>query len=307
MCAIIAWNGQLPDGLLRQLLHKSLHRGADSTGIAYRGTDFTVCTKQAVASTLFTKLNGEEMKKASASRAGIGHVRRASPGMPVNEDNAHPFKYKRMFYAHNGKIDNWRDVRDQLASVARVGNDLKLADKIDAYRTDSMVIGPSIERRDLSNLEGCMALAWMSGADVYAACVKKEMSIYRVRWSTLADDEPRTFTVVVSVPKILTEALAAVKNLIVEHKLCYSVNEGTVYKLETDEVYIDGVVPVSTKAHADKFSSGLVPTPKLVQGTLGEAIDEEDETKLSLLIDDLSITEEERRLELQYQAESGAI
>lgn len=294
MCAIIAWNGQLPDGLLRQLLHKSLYRGADSTGIAYRGEDFTVCTKQAVASTIFTKLNGEEMKKASASQVGIGHVRRASPGMPVNEDNAHPFKYKRMFYAHNGKIDNWRDVRDQLASTARVGGDLKLAEKIDAYRTDSMVIGPSIERRDLSNLEGCMALTWMSGADVYATCVKKEMSIYRVRWSTPADDTLRTFTVVVSMPKILSDALSALKNVIVDNKLCYRVEEGTVYKLEHDEVYVDGVVPVSVKAHADKFSSGL---------TLSSL--NESELELSLRIDDLSITEEERRLELEYQAETA--
>ncbi|MBM3566791.1 MAG: glutamine--fructose-6-phosphate transaminase (isomerizing), partial [Alphaproteobacteria bacterium] len=94
-------------------------------------------------------------------RIGIGHTRWATHGVP-NEANAHPHATNLAAVVHNGIIENYRALRDELAGEGRVF----------ASETDSEVIvhlltrfleqgaGPEdAVRRTLARLEGAFALA----------------------------------------------------------------------------------------------------------------------------------------------------
>ena len=44
----------------------------------------------------------------------FAHIRAASPGMPVEEYNSHPFSCGKMMFMHNGVIGGFKDIRRQL-------------------------------------------------------------------------------------------------------------------------------------------------------------------------------------------------
>lgn len=131
MCAIIGWTGHLPKGLLSSLLIQSGSRGKDSTGLAFYGAFETeekdldgkakkvmlnghACYRKAMEPSEYVKTYKTVTKSARISPVGIGHTRRASPGMPIDDKNAHPFQYWDFHFAHNGKVDNWTDLKDTL-------------------------------------------------------------------------------------------------------------------------------------------------------------------------------------------------
>jgi hypothetical protein len=131
MCAIIGWTGHLPKGLLSSLLIQSGSRGKDSTGLAFYGSFDTeekdsegksskitlkghACYRKAMEPAEYVKTYKTVTKNARISPVGIGHTRRASPGMPIDDKNAHPFQYWDFHFAHNGKVDNWNDLKDTL-------------------------------------------------------------------------------------------------------------------------------------------------------------------------------------------------
>jgi predicted glutamine amidotransferase len=79
---------------------------ADGWGIAFAsgdgsGDDLDVerSTSNASADPAFTGV-----ATGAVSRAGVAHLRWASPGLPVELCNAHPFRYGQTAFAHNGGI-----------------------------------------------------------------------------------------------------------------------------------------------------------------------------------------------------------
>ncbi len=58
--------------------------------------------------------NLQEISKLIRTKRIFAHVRAASHGIPVNETNCHPFKYKNMLWMHNGKIGNFNAIRRQM-------------------------------------------------------------------------------------------------------------------------------------------------------------------------------------------------
>ncbi|MBU3015304.1 glutamine--fructose-6-phosphate transaminase (isomerizing) [Poseidonibacter lekithochrous] len=114
MCGIVGYVGKndttkiLLDGL------KELeYRGYDSAGIAVLGDD-----KIDVFKALGKLHNLEEKIKASSSRdyeLGIGHTRWATHGQPT-ELNAHPHLGEYSYVVHNGIIENYKELKEELIS-----------------------------------------------------------------------------------------------------------------------------------------------------------------------------------------------
>jgi len=248
-CAIIGWNGKLPKGLLTQLLLKSERRGRDSTGLAFRAGGSTVSYRQAIPASEFVSDPDNNKFLGDARRAlmGIAHTRRASPNMPIDNKNAHPFLYWKYFFAHNGKIQNWRELQAQLVVhftevVAKSeGETRKTAEWCINYcrnaQTDSKILGPYIHTEDFTPIVGCMALVWLKGDDVYTTRMAKEATATTVVWRYINPPkgeviEDNMVTLVGSTHEIINDAFKSLARTI-EYDCgeFFDFPEGVIYKV----------------------------------------------------------------------------
>jgi len=122
MCGIVGVLGHEPAApLLLDALKRLEYRGYDSAGIATLGAGGHVERRRAAGKlrNLEKVLNGDPM----TGTTGIGHTRWATHGAPT-EANAHPHVAGRVAVVHNGIIENYRALRDDLvASGARIESD----------------------------------------------------------------------------------------------------------------------------------------------------------------------------------------
>ena len=111
MCGIIGILGSTPvaDQMV-DALKRLEYRGYDSAGVA------TLESGQLTRRRAEGKLKNLEQRLARAPLAGtigIGHTRWATHGR-VNETNAHPHATDRVAVVHNGIIENFRELREEL-------------------------------------------------------------------------------------------------------------------------------------------------------------------------------------------------
>lgn len=114
MCGIVGYIGKekaLP--ILLKGLQSLEYRGYDSAGVAFLVGDKVEITKSVGQVKVLDKLLNK--KKNIDSHAGIGHTRWATHGSP-NIENAHPHFdcSKKIFVAHNGIIENYKDLKQYL-------------------------------------------------------------------------------------------------------------------------------------------------------------------------------------------------
>src|SRR5213080_4468172 len=111
MCGIVGILGREPvAGLLVDALKRLEYRGYDSAGVA------TLERGHLTRRRAEGKLKNLEKRLASeplAGVSGIGHTRWATHGRP-NEVNAHPHATDKVAVVHNGIIENFRELREEL-------------------------------------------------------------------------------------------------------------------------------------------------------------------------------------------------
>ena len=111
MCGIIGILGQRPVAEhLVDSLKRLEYRGYDSAGVAtLEGGRLERRRAEGKLKNLEARLQREPLK----GHSGIGHTRWATHGKPT-EHNAHPHATERVAVVHNGIIENFRELREEL-------------------------------------------------------------------------------------------------------------------------------------------------------------------------------------------------
>jgi glucosamine--fructose-6-phosphate aminotransferase (isomerizing) len=179
MCGIVGYIGDraaapiLIDGLARLE-----YRGYDSAGIAVFDDTYQhleVYKAQGRLSVLSERLNGRHL----ASVIGIGHTRWATHGRP-SDSNAHPHRdcSGEIVVVHNGIIENYMDLRDELTSsghIFRSETDTEvIAHLIEEYLKEDRQAGMEAAfRRAIRRLQGSFAVG--------AICKSEPEKLFAVR------------------------------------------------------------------------------------------------------------------------------
>jgi glucosamine--fructose-6-phosphate aminotransferase (isomerizing) len=111
MCGIVGYLGpQNPKDVIINGLKKLEYRGYDSAGVSIlHDGSFKRVRAEGKLRNLETKLQEEKFN----GHLGIGHTRWATHGVP-SEKNAHPHQVKDISLVHNGIIENYLEIREEL-------------------------------------------------------------------------------------------------------------------------------------------------------------------------------------------------
>ncbi|HWX76238.1 MAG TPA: hypothetical protein VNY32_02110, partial [Candidatus Acidoferrales bacterium] len=111
MCGIVGYIGKREAApLILESLRKLEYRGYDSAGIAVlNGGHVVVRRCEGKLKNLAAMLDRDPM----AGTVGIGHTRWATHGRP-SETNAHPHRAGDVVVVHNGIIENYLELKEQL-------------------------------------------------------------------------------------------------------------------------------------------------------------------------------------------------
>jgi glucosamine--fructose-6-phosphate aminotransferase (isomerizing) len=122
MCGIVGYLGEKnePKDVIINGLKKLEYRGYDSAGIA---VIHNKVLKRLRAKGKLIELEKIANKEPLGSHIGIGHTRWATHGVP-SERNAHPHHAGEVSLVHNGIIENYLDIREELlAAGAKIESD----------------------------------------------------------------------------------------------------------------------------------------------------------------------------------------
>ena len=166
MCGIIAASTERSIGkLLIQGLYKMEYRGYDSAGIAMHTEDRVAHLRALGKVKLLEDLMINEKPKG---KVGIAHTRWATHGEP-SEVNAHPHQSnERIFIVHNGIIENYLELKDELADkgyafTSKTDSEL-IAHLLDSYlEAGSSLLEATKQLKD--KLQGAYAIAALDHSD----------------------------------------------------------------------------------------------------------------------------------------------
>jgi glutamine---fructose-6-phosphate transaminase (isomerizing) len=117
MCGIVGYLGtQNPKTVIIEGLKKLEYRGYDSAGVAiiHDGK-----TKRIRAQGKLKALEDKVQNEAFNGHVGIGHTRWATHGAP-NERNAHPHQVGEISLVHNGIIENYLEIKEELLAQGAI-------------------------------------------------------------------------------------------------------------------------------------------------------------------------------------------
>ncbi|WP_287980215.1 glutamine--fructose-6-phosphate transaminase (isomerizing) [Sphingomonas sp.] len=159
MCGIvgIVGNEDVADRLLDGLKRLE-YRGYDSAGIA---TDVDGAIERRRASGKLVNLAKELAAHPLAGTTGIAHTRWATHGGPTT-NNAHPHATEEVAVVHNGIIENFKALRDELIARGRVftsETDTEVVAHLVSEKVESGLDPVAAVRDVLPRLHGAFALA----------------------------------------------------------------------------------------------------------------------------------------------------
>lgn len=172
MCGIIGFTGNIDTkDVLLQGLKALEYRGYDSAGIAFF-TDNGIKTIKSVG-----KVQELEKKvilsQSGTVKCGIGHTRWATHG-GVSETNCHPHHFGRVTLIHNGIIENYKELQEELAKEG----------KEPVSQTDSEIAAMVIDSCYKTNPVKAIKKAVKRFTGAYAFCIMFDDhpgSIYAIR------------------------------------------------------------------------------------------------------------------------------
>ena len=161
MCGIV---GIISDRQVTPLLVDGLkrleYRGYDSAGIATLD-DGRIERRRAKGK--LVNLEAKIAQEPIAGTIGIGHTRWATHGVP-NETNAHPHATKHVAVVHNGIIENYRELRDELNAAGRVfesETDSEVIVQMVSMQVENGATPQQAVSRTLKRLKGIYSLAFI--------------------------------------------------------------------------------------------------------------------------------------------------
>ena len=161
MCGIIGIVGKREAApLILSGLKQLEYRGYDSAGIATVTSDAISCVR---ASGKLVNLETQLGKTPLEGVIGIGHTRWATHGAP-NETNAHPHVTKKVAVVHNGIIENFRELREELSGLGYKFSSQTDTEVVPVLVTHFLDKGLSPENAvsaTLKRLQGAYALAFI--------------------------------------------------------------------------------------------------------------------------------------------------
>lgn len=162
MCGIIGILGkhevspQLVDALRRLE-----YRGYDSAGVATVDDSGRLGRRRAVGK--LVNLSDRLVHEPLPGHSGIGHTRWATHGA-ATEDNAHPHRYGRVAVVHNGIIENFRELRQELIDLGiqpQSQTDTETVALWTGHHLDQGLGPVEAARATLARLQGAFALAFL--------------------------------------------------------------------------------------------------------------------------------------------------
>ncbi len=161
MCGIVGVLGSHEAApILVEALKRLEYRGYDSAGIA-TVNDGVLDRRRAVGK--LVNLSDRLVHDPLAGKAGIGHTRWATHGAPT-EGNAHPHQSGPVAVVHNGIIENYRELRAELAAAGiefRTETDTETVSLLTQRNMDAGMTPVDAAFAALDRLRGAFALAFL--------------------------------------------------------------------------------------------------------------------------------------------------
>ncbi|HHL20297.1 MAG TPA: glutamine--fructose-6-phosphate transaminase (isomerizing) [Aliiroseovarius sp.] len=162
MCGIVGILGAHEAApVLVEALKRLEYRGYDSAGIATIDDAGLLDRRRAVGK--LANLSDLLVHAPLQGHAGIGHTRWATHGAPT-EENAHPHRSGPVAVVHNGIIENFQDIRADLAAhgiTAEGETDTETVVLLTAHFLDRGHSPAEAVRATLDRLEGAFALCFL--------------------------------------------------------------------------------------------------------------------------------------------------
>jgi glutamine---fructose-6-phosphate transaminase (isomerizing) len=182
MCGIVGYIGHREAApLILDSLRKLEYRGYDSAGIAVLNDgQVTIRRCEGKLNNLETMLNRQPLTGA----IGIGHTRWATHGRP-SETNAHPHRAGDVVVVHNGIIENYLELKEQLGKRGThfsSETDTEIVAHLVAEKVERGMDFLEAVRRTLREIHGSYALLFLNRRDPRRLIVAKNSTPIVIGW-----------------------------------------------------------------------------------------------------------------------------